>query len=561
MDLLPITRRIQHVQRYAQILEVLGRHGFAGLSQQLGIDSLIERGRAVLGGTPKEPCDRIPLVERVRLVLQELGPTFVKLGQLISTRPDLAPAGWAEEFKKLQNQVPGVGFDVVRKRLDQEFPDGLMEQFEWIEEKPLAAGSIAQIHRARLSDGTAVVLKILRPDIRRVIDADMEILRTLAEFLEGTFAEHGFSPTEVVGELSRKLKREVDLMNEGRATERLGALFDDDPEIVIPKVYWDATTHDVLALEELTGSALANVEAAQLSREVRRKLVENAGRAVFRQCLEFGFFHADPHPGNLIVLPKGRLGLIDFGLVGQIDARTARDLADVVAGIVSGDLDRTIAAAGAITSVGPEKLEDRSLRADVHAIVSAFQGTPLERLNLGQVLQDVFSSLRVHRIRCPADIVLLVKSLTTIESVARALDPSFELIPFVRPQVEELVARRYGASAVAGRLQRSLLRYLELAEDLPGEIRPILSQLRKNRLGVNLEHRGLDRFINTIEHASRNISFALIVASMFVGSSILVLAARGIEAATLQTIGLAGIAVSVALIILIFVSNRRPRGD
>lgn len=561
MTFSPITRRIKHVQRYAQVLDVLARHGFADLSQKLGLDRLIDRARAVVGDVPKGTNDHIPLAERLRMVLEELGPTYVKLGQVMSTRPDLVPQEWIEEFRKLQNKVPGVDYGVIEKMLQEEFPGQLKRLFRSIQKKPLAAGSMAQIHRARLHDGTRLVLKVLRPGIKEVTKVDMEILHSLASLVEAHFANLGYSPTEVVREFAKELKREVDLIHEGRSMERLGSFFEDDPEIVFPKVYWKATTHNVLAMDELNGLVLANLTPGQLSPKDRRTFVENGARAVFRQCLEFGFFHADPHPGNLIALPKGRIAFIDCGMTGEIDVRTARQLADLVAGVVAGDLDRVIAAAGAITDVDQEKLDDRALRADVHAIVSEFQGTPLERLNIGQVLQDFFRTLREHHIRCPADVILLIKALTTIESVGRDLDPSFEMVAFVRPYVEDLVSKRYSVSAWKGRFQRDLLQYIELFEDLPKGLRPILRQLGKNKLAVHLEHRGLDRVTRTIEHASRNISFALLIAAMFVGSSILVLAARSAGMTGFIALGLAGFAASAILAVLMIVSNRRNRGD
>jgi ubiquinone biosynthesis protein len=559
MSFSPVTRRIRHVQRYAQVLEVLVRHGFADLVQQLGLDRLIDRGLAILGAAPKAASHIAPAV-RLRQVLEELGPTFVKLGQIMSSRPDLVPEEWVEEFKKLQNQVPGVDYGIIHQQLEEEFPGRLKRLFRSIQRTPIAAGSMAQVHRARLRNGTHIVLKILRPGIREVTATDMEILQSLAEIVESHFADQGYRPTEIVQEFAKVLKREVDLMYEGRSTERLGTLFEEDPDIVFPKVYWQATTRSVLAMEEIEGTVLSNLRPDQLSREERRTLVENGARAVFMQCLEHGFFHADPHPGNLVALPGGKIAFIDCGMTGQVDARTARQLADLVTAVVAGDLDRVIAVAGAIADASQEKLDNRALRADVHAIVSEFQGTPLDRLNLGRVLQDFFTTLRTHKIRCPADIILLIKALTTIESVGRDFDPSFEMVSFVRPYLEGLVSKRYSVSAVTGRFRRGLVQYLELFEDLPGELRPIFTQLRRNKLAVNLEHRGLDRLTRTIEHASRNISFALIVAAMLIGSSICILAARSPDMAPFTIVGVAGFAASAILVVLMLISNRRNRG-
>ncbi len=552
-----IPRRIRHAQRYVRVLEVLAKHGFADLAQQLKLDALIERGKAILGAGSGASQEHIPRAERIRKVLEELGPTFVKMGQVLSTRPDLIPQEWADEFKKLQDAVPGVDYDVIRATLEAEFPGKVTRLFRSVHKKPLAAASMAQVHRARLHDGARIVLKILRPGIREVTETDMEILRTLAELAESHFTDLGYSPTEVVHEFAKELAKEVDLTHEGRSTERLRNFFQDDADVVFPKIYWEATTRNVLAMEEIRGIVLSRLTDNDLSPENRRRVVENGARAVFRQCLEFGFFHADPHPGNLIALPKGRIAFIDCGMTGELDSRTAQQLADLVSGVVSGDLDRVIGVAGALADVGPEKLEDRSMRSDAQAIVSEFRDTPLERLNLGRLLQQFFNVLRTNQIRCPADLVLLIKALTTIESVARGLDPAFEMVEFVRPHIERLVQKRYGFGAIRARLQRSLLQYTELAEDLPGELRPLLSQLRRNKLAFNLEHRGLGRLTHTIEHASRNIAFALIIAAMLVGSSILVHAARDPGLGALNALGIAGFMAAAVLVVLMIISNRR----
>ncbi|MBL8885085.1 MAG: hypothetical protein JNK16_00375 [Phycisphaerales bacterium] len=556
----PVARRLRNAQRSVRVLEVLARHGFADFAEQIGFVGLIERGREILGAEPRKGSD-LPRAARVRTVLEELGPTYVKLGQVLSTRPDLIPAEWADEFKSLQNSVPGVEYEEIEKILEEEFGPRLHALFRSIQKKPLAAASIAQVHKAVLHDGARIVLKVLRPGIRDVVEADMEILRQIAEIAEGHFKDLGYSPTAVVDEFAREIAKELDLAHEGRSTDRLRGFFEDDPDVVFPKVYWEATTRSVLALQEIRGKVFSQLDPEKLEPEVRRTLVENGTRAVFRQCLEFGFFHADPHPGNLISLPKGRIAFIDCGMTGEIDARTARQLADLVSGVVSGDIDRVMGVVGDLGDVPPERLEDRKLRNDVHTIVSQFQNSSLDQLDLGRLLDDFFGALRANKISCPADLVFLIKALTTIESVGRAVDPTFPLAEFVRPYVEKLVEKRYSFSALRGRAQKSLLNYIELAEDLPAELRSLLTQVRRNRFAINIEHRGLTKLTHTIEHASRNISFALIIASMLVGSSILILAARNAGMGALTAIGVAGFVAAGVLVVLMIITNRRLRDE
>jgi ubiquinone biosynthesis protein len=557
----PISRRIRHVHRYVELLEVFARYGFADLLQELKLDGLIERGRNIISRKPRANFERLTRAERIRKALEELGPTYVKMGQVLSTRPDLVPQEWADEFSKLQDDVPAVAFEAIKAQLEAEFPDGLETVFRSIRPEPLAAASVAQVHRAILHDGTKVVIKVLRPGIREVTESDMDVLRTVASFTEAHFKNLGYSPTEIVEEFAKELAKELDLTHEGQVTERLRGYFEDDEGVVFPQVYWEGTTRSVLALDEIHGILLSRLKEGELSTEERRKVVENGARAVLRQCLEIGFFHADPHPGNLFALPGGAIAFIDCGMTGEIDARTTQQLADLVSGIVTGDLESVLAVVAALADVAPEKLDERAFRSDVQSIVSRFYNVPLDKLNLGGLLQEFFAKLRAHRIRCPADLMFLIKALTTIESVGRQLDPSFELVPFARPYVERLVQRRYTLGAVRKRLQKSLLGYAELIEDLPREIRPLLSHLRRNKVTVNLEHRGLSRLTHAVEHASRNISFALIIAAMLVGSSILVNAARNPGLGSLTALGIAGFVASAVLVVMMIISNRRYRGD
>lgn len=557
----PISRRIRHVTRYVELLEVLARYGFADLTHELHLDALLERGRSIIHRRPRANFERLTRAERVRRAMEELGPTFIKMGQVLSTRPDLVPQEWADEFRKLQDDVPALHFDIIAAQLETNFPGRVKEIFKWIDPKPLAAASMAQAHRATLHDGTKVVIKALRPGIREVTATDMEILHTLAEFSESHFTDLGYSPVEVVKEFAKELTKEVDLTHEGRATDRLRGYFESDEGVVFPKVYWHATTRNILTIDEIQGILLSRLQDGQISPEDRRRVVENGARAVFRQCLEIGYFHADPHPGNLFALPGGVIAFIDCGMTGQLDNRTTQQLADLVSGVVSGDIDQVIGVVAALGDVDAEKLEDRSFRADVQSIVSQFYNTPLDRLDFGGLLKTFFAKLRANHIRCPADLILLIKALTTIESVAHRLDPSFELIPFARPYIENLVKRRYTASALRKRIRRGLMGYTELIEALPREVRTLLSQFRRNKLTVNLEHRGLNRLTHAVEHASRNISFALIIAAMLVGSSILVHAARSPGLSGLTAIGIAGFLAAAVLLVVMVISNRRYHGD
>ena len=524
----PVTNKLRNAKRFAQIVEVLARHGFGSFLQDTGLDRLVQKGRELIfRAAPRAETQRLPEAVRLRLVLENLGPTFIKLGQVLSTRPDLIPPEVAEEFEKLQSNVPAVPFAVIRERLVSEFGATLDEVFAGIDEEPLAAASMAQVHRARLTDGTPVVLKVIRPGTRELVEADMQVLGDLARFVEKHFGERGFNPSSVVREFSRQLKKELDLVHEGKATERLGHFFADKPEISFPKVYWEATTRSVLALEEIQGKLLSDLDPETLGDEERVAIARNGTDAVFSMCLELGFFHADPHPGNIFALPGGDICFIDCGMTGSIEEHTAQELADLVAAVVKGDVSKVVRLTLALTDADPMLAEDRALRVDARDLVAKFQDEKLGGFDVGGMLQGLFELMREHHIQCPGDLVFLIKAITTIQGVGRRIAPEFDIVAHMQPHIARLVRQRYGPRAMRERFQRSLMGYVELVEELPYQVRMITSQVRRRDFSINLHHDGLDQLKETIAFSSRVLALSVVISASIIGSAILIHADSG----------------------------------
>jgi ubiquinone biosynthesis protein len=549
-----IGQTFQNIKRYQEILRVLIRHGFEDFISQTQLDKRLGLEQGFMGvRSPREESQKLPRPVRVRKVLEELGPTFIKLGQVMSLRTDLIPEEWAEELKRLQDDCPRVDFSMIEDLLQSEFQEPLAELFEEIEEEPIAAASMAQVHRAVRQDGTRVVLKVLRPGIRDLIHSDIEVLTGFAEFVERHFEELGYSATDVVQEFSRELKREMDLVLEGRSTDRLREYFRKNDRVHFPKVYWETTTKNVLTLEEARGKPLSKLDPKTIPQEIRIRIAEAGTEAVLEQCLEHNFFHADPHPGNIFVDEEGNVFFIDCGMTGHIDETTAEQLADLVVGIASADLDKVLNVMGSLTQADPKLLSQRKLRGDAWDLISRFQETTLEKLDFGKVLQDLFEILRRNEIRLPSDLVFLIKAITTIEGIGEWIAPEFDMIRYMHPYVERLVSRRYGFRAIRNRVERTVMKYAELAEDLPQEVQNFLAQLRGNHFSISLEHKKLERLTETIEHASGNIAYALIVAGIITASSILILAGSHTEGGVFETIGLLGMgggAVGIVNLIL-----------
>ncbi|MBX3374846.1 MAG: AarF/ABC1/UbiB kinase family protein [Phycisphaeraceae bacterium] len=550
-DPIGITRRIRNTKRAAEVIAVLVRHGFRQVLAETGIDRLIERGQEILTRARSEesPAPAKPVEVRIREAMEELGTTFIKLGQVLSTRPDLIPPELANELRSLQSDCPQVPFAEMKARLDEEFGDRLPRLFRSIDETPIAAASIAQVHGAILHDGSSVVLKIVRPGAEETIESDMDILMELARLTEKHFSQLGYSPTEIVREFQQELSREIDLVHEGRVTDRFRKNFEDDPRIRFPKVHWPGTTRRVLTLERISGRLLSDLDPSTLTAEARRRIVSIGSEAVFRQCLEHGFFHADPHPGNIFVLPDDTICFIDCGMTGRIDRQTMQHLATLVMSVINSDLDGVIEVTMALSDADTVLKHDRAFRRDTWNFIARFEDATIDSLDMAGLLDEFFQLLRKYHVRCPADIVFLIKAITTIQGVGQAIDPTFDLVTHVRPQIERLVRERYGLRAARDRLRTGALRYLSLLEDLPEELRDLLDQIRRREFSVKLRHQGLERLNDdTIEHASGTIALGLVIAGLLVGSSVLILAERGAESMSLlRAVGIGGISLAMFL--------------
>ncbi len=521
MKIHSIKRTIQNTKRLAEILSVLTKFGFRQALIDSGLSRILELNREAADDLHDR---KMPKSVRVRLVLEELGPTFIKLGQILSTRPDLIPPEWADELKKLQDRCTPVPFDEIYQVLSLEFAGRLELLFSAIEEEPLAAASMAQVHRAKLVSGKEVVLKVIRPGNRQTVEEDMSLLQSLAQIVEQYFSNLGYSPMLVAKEFSRELLKEVNLIYEGQATDRLRRYFEDDNNICFPAVYWEATTRSVLTLEEIKGRRLSTITPEELSSSTRREIVIKGTDAVFKQCLQFGFFHADPHPGNIFLLPNNTLCFIDCGMTGQLDKKTTDLLIDLVANIIRGNIERLSRIVVELTDADPAITSRRDFRSELQHLVSLVQESDLQRIDISTLLRDFFAMLQRFHIQCPGDLLLLTKALTVIESVAEQFDPTFDVLSHVEPQIRDVVSRRYSLRAIKDRVFLTLARYLELFEGVPVDMQRFLDRIRHSSFTLNLELKRIEHLAEKIDMASRMMGMAMIISALIVGSSILILA-------------------------------------
>jgi len=503
------------LRRYRQIALVLMRQGLGDLSSTLGLAHFAGIGRLVPGRRAPAP-DRN---RRIRLALEELGPTFIKLGQALSTRSDLLPAALVAELAHLQDDAAPLEAGVTEAIVAQELGAPLDAIFAEFDPVPIAAASIAQVHRAILPAGEVVAVKVRRPDIGRVIEDDLSALSLLARVVERRLPDTElYSPSGIVEQFARSIRRELDFRREGRIIERFALNAADQPAVRFPRVYWALTTPGVLTMEYVDGAKLLDRESWPPDADPKA-IAERGAIIVLRQILVDGLFHADPHPGNILVLPGNTICLLDFGIIGRIDAPTKERLTRLIEAL--GRRDATRAAELLLLIAEPRGAASTTeLQADVAELIDAYGDLALKDVPVGEVLHRVLDMITQYRLVLPADLMLLIKALITIEGVGRSLDPSFGMLAHAAPVAEEIAAERLSLALVAGRAGEATRRAAEALEVLPGTVSDVLRQLRAGRLQVGLVHRNIEELSHAIDRSSVRLTIATIVSAILLSLAI-----------------------------------------
>jgi len=502
-------RRLRHLQRFRDIAKAFARNGFGFLIKDLGLPDLT--GGSRVGLKERQEARSRTVGERIRMFLEELGPTFIKIGQIASTRPDLLPAHIIDELVKLQDQVPPFPFEQVREVIEKEFGEPFETLFAEFKETPMAAASIGQVHLARLHTGEAVAVKIQRPNILSVVATDLEILDDLARLAEHRLEWAAkYQLRDMVHELSQSLRAELDYTNEGRNAQRMAKSFERDSRVRFPSIYWDYTTRNVLTMDFLEG--VKPTETAQLEELGcdRKQLAERIARLVFRQIFVDGFFHADPHPGNIMVMPDGVIGLIDFGMVGRLTPMMKYHFGSLVIALRRNSTDGVVKAIDGLGII-PEDVDMDALRNDVDELREKYYDVPLSRLSLGESVSDLLNVAYEHRIRVPSDLTLLGKTLLTLEGVVTALDPSFSVVSIAEPFGRKLFAERLNPRNVADNIWHQLGEYAELVSDMPSRLREMFGMVKKGKLRLEISVSELDMLMRKMDRISNRLSFSIIL--------------------------------------------------
>lgn len=510
---------VRDLGRLHDIAAVLIRYGFGDLVRRIGLAGVLERTGRALHWHVSEDLARLESPARVRRALEELGPTFVKLGQILATRVDLFPPDWIAEFSKLQDAAVAVPFADLRAQLTEDLGEPPEDIFPRLESEALAAASLAQVHRAWLADGTPVILKIRRPGIRPLVEADLRLIKRLAEILESEAPDlRRYHPREVVRQFTLSLRRELDFSAEGRSAERIATSFEAHPEIVIPRIYWTWTCERLNVqdyIEGIPGRNLAALDAAGLDRAL---LAQRGTDAVLKMILEDGFFHADLHPGNIYYLPDNRIAFIDFGMVGRISGERRYQLAVLLHGLVSHD-SATVSDVLLDWSENTETVSD-TLQVEIDAFVDQYHGVELRKLDIARLLSELLTILRDHGLTLPPDLALLFKAFITLEGLGRQLNPGFDMTSAIAPFLEKVLLAYSAPEAIAKRGWRTLIDALGLIASLPKDLSRLLRSARRGKLQIQVEVIPLKHFGEKIDRAVSRLALSIITAALIIGTAI-----------------------------------------
>jgi ubiquinone biosynthesis protein len=507
---------VRNAGRLREILAVFGRHGFADIAVRMGLDRFLPARWSTLIDTESEH----PSEMRLRIAFEQLGPTFIKLGQVLAARPDLVPESYVEELKKLQDDVRTLPFEAVKAVVERELGRPLAESFASFEEKPIAAASIAQVHGAVLSTGEQVVVKVQRPGIEQTINQDIALLEFLAKLLEKYVPESRiFGPTIIVDEFFRTLKLELDFVIEANNVVKIGENLREFTDVRVPKVYKDRSTKRVLTLERFYGVPLKNIAEAKARGHDLKRLNEIGARAFFKTVVKDGIFHGDLHGGNIFVLEGGKLGLIDFGIVGRLSRRSRQQLASMVLAIMTEDFEALCYQYAELGSAGPT-VDFEGFQREVRNALSPYLGLKAKDINSGQILIEATKIATKYQIRVPGDWMIVFKALFTVEGLGRALDPEFDMMSLGRELMTDLVKDQYAPDAFAKDAMWIAKDMMALALVLPRQIRWMFRKWNADGFAFEIKSPQLEQLGETLEHNNRKLSLSIVAAGCAIAGAI-----------------------------------------
>ncbi len=551
-----INRTYRNLQRMQNILNVLLKHGFGQIIRRLGLHRLLPLGKQASAFASDERTSTEPLTlpERFRLVLEELGPTFIKFGQVLSSRPDIIPESFIHELKKLREDVRPLPYGIIRASVEKELNQPIPDIYEWFDPEPAAAASIGQVHFARLKTGDEVVVKVLRPGIEKIIRNDLDILIAIAGLIDRHLENLAqFDPIGLVREFEKTILKEVDFTVEAVNTERFYHNLKDDESVVIPKVYWEYSSRSVLILERLRGFPMDDFQRIEEAGLDKSRLAREGMRIFLRQILEFGFFHADPHPGNVLALPNGKIGLVDFGMVGRLDPNTDENLSSLILGILNQDYGRMVVALKGL-GFEFEDVKTTQVQMELRELVEIYYGLPLKRIGISDLIMKLIESVMKYDIKVPPNFFLLTRAMVVAEGIGRQLDPTIDVVAIGKPMIVEILKRRSDPQKMMKEMLVAANEMRHCATVLPGYVETLFSKLCRGNLRIEFSHVNLETFYHEMERLGNRIAYSAILSALIIGSSLVILSDKGPLLFGMPALGMIGYALAGIVCIFLIVS-------
>jgi ubiquinone biosynthesis protein len=537
----------KNFKRLRVIVTVLTRHGFRPLMERLRLTGILTIPQRIAGRSKARKESGLTAAERARAALEELGPTFIKFGQIISTRPDIIPEDFITELLKLQDSVAPIPFPHVLSVIESEFKRPINELYLSIDETPIAAASIAQVHRAVTMSGEEAVVKVQRPGIEETIDTDITILGYIARLAVKYIPESRlYDPEGVVEEFSRTIKKEMDFTLEASYTERFRQNFSDDPRVTVPKVFWELTGKNVLTMERIHGIKIDRLDKLREAGVDTVKIAHLVVDTFFKQVFDFGLFHGDLHSGNIFVISDEKIALVDFGIVGRIDPVMKQYLADILISFVKGDfegLTRIYQKMGIL----PETIDRASFEREYYDIMLHYFGRPFKSVRIGELLMDYIRLAARHNITLPRDLLLFDKCLLELEGLSRLLYPDVNILKESEPYAAKLYLEKKSPKAVIEDAVTVASDYGELFHNLPAQTVEIMKKVLDDKLRIEFMHKGLEEFMGEMDRSSNRLTFGIIVAALVVGSSLVIASETAPKIAGYAALGIMGFVVASLL--------------